>query len=808
MFTFFGVDTELTSFSHQAGLFSAVLTAFVVPQIQSLQVNPANQSVHYQNQSVQILDRISQQLASVGGQIPTNVSPPPPYPTPPLPYPTFHASASDRRVNIFWLISLVCSLSAALLATLVQQWYRGYMRVFQHSRNPLKAARVRLFLFEGIERLPMVAEAVPGLIHVSLILFFWGLGDFILHIDRAVFVSTVVPIAVCACLYLYCVIEQMWNPQSPYRSPFSGIIWYLIRELHRNPYYNRFRGNVAKPASMEERQIQFAMKATKAREKRDVRAIQWLVDNINESNEMETFVLSIPGSFSQEGGRDVWKAVVRDGESTSAVDPRTQLHPSLSSPRTTVYNLCKFVRHIFETYSIEGDSMDTKERRGRMRGCVETAASLVCCTEVELGSFGEAGEVLSELGDKERTNDPLTIVSNPLFTVRWTCLSLVAIGKMLDSDRVQELARLALDGIACFRTGFGNPDTMALTVAQRIDDHLKKAWAAVVDLHLAFEPWSQVRPESEIRGILRSREASITELESIAIETDGMQEVDWRISLLQDAMDDVTHELTRRLPGIFFSELKDAAPTMINEAFDVSSSATTPVPPQLIFPGQRIQSLCSLGRRLRDIIDEQNTERHKETLKSLGSLSEIPIALRRLDHPIKRQFWRLMDLGYGGGLGYTIELFFLALGQLSSASLSVELKEDFYTGTFKAITSNWKKSKDSSGTQRILLDILCDLVIRRRGVFSDFSYPPYIVEMLLELVKDMIKGHGGNYHHINDVIRELEDENLSNRMNSSLREKVWNAVVSSADTDIQGAGGVALSDPGAGVGGRGSAEGL
>src|SRR5260370_36837268 len=94
----------LTSLPFQAGLLSAVLAAFVVPKIQDMKVNPADQSAYYQQQSVQLLDRISQQFASVGGQMPTNF-------TPPQPYPTFHISASDRRVNIFWLISLVCITS-------------------------------------------------------------------------------------------------------------------------------------------------------------------------------------------------------------------------------------------------------------------------------------------------------------------------------------------------------------------------------------------------------------------------------------------------------------------------------------------------------------------------------------------------------------------------------------------------------------------------------------------------------------------------------------------------------------------------
>ena len=182
-----------------------------MPKIQDLQKKPADQSVYYQDQSVQILDRISQQLASVGSQISTSF-------TPSSPYPTYHPSASDRRVNIVWIISIVCSLSAALLATLVQQWVRAYMRIFRHSSHPLKTARIRLFLFEGAQRLPLMAEAVPGLIHVSVILFFWGLGDFILQIDTVVFVATAVPLVVCICLYLYCVVAPIWSPCSIYCS--------------------------------------------------------------------------------------------------------------------------------------------------------------------------------------------------------------------------------------------------------------------------------------------------------------------------------------------------------------------------------------------------------------------------------------------------------------------------------------------------------------------------------------------------------------------------------------------------------------
>ncbi|KAH8989936.1 hypothetical protein EDB86DRAFT_1848022 [Lactarius hatsudake] len=113
-----------------AGLFSAVLASFLVQSIQNLKVDPAKQSVYYQQQSVYyqqqsaaLLAQISQQIVSVALQASVSSTPqqvPVPSTSPP-PYPAFKPSFSDIRVNIYWLISLVCSLSAALLAILVQQ---------------------------------------------------------------------------------------------------------------------------------------------------------------------------------------------------------------------------------------------------------------------------------------------------------------------------------------------------------------------------------------------------------------------------------------------------------------------------------------------------------------------------------------------------------------------------------------------------------------------------------------------------------------------------------------------------------------
>jgi len=88
---------------------------------------------------------------------------------------------------------------------------------------------------------------------------------------------------------------------------------------------------------------------------------------------------------------------------------------------------------------------------------------------------------------------------------------------------------------------------------------------------------------------------------------------------------------------------------------------------------------------------------------------------------MKRHLWRLKTLRGSGGFGFTMELFPLALRQLSSPS-PPELKRVIYIGTFRAITSGWENNKDPSVTQRVSLNPICDLAIPHRGVFSDNSY--------------------------------------------------------------------------------------
>ncbi|KAH9015931.1 hypothetical protein EDB85DRAFT_2156319 [Lactarius pseudohatsudake] len=100
---------------------------------------------------------------------------------------------------------------------------------------------------------------------------------------------------------------------------------------------------------------------------------------------------------------------------------------------------------------------------------------------------------------------------------------------------------------------------------------------------------------------------------------------------------------------------------------------------------------------------------------------------------MERQLWRLQDLRDSGGFGFSIEL----------SSL-----------TFKDIASDWRQHKGSIGTQRVILNLVCDIAIPFRGIFSNRQYPKYITDELLVLLQHMVEEQVGS--HLNDAMSDLE----------------------------------------------------
>ncbi len=680
-------------------------------------------------------------------------------------------------MNAFWLIGLVCSLSAALLAILVQQWVRSYMQVFQRYNHPLKRARFRQFYFEGAERMQVLADAVPMLMHCSLFLFFAGLGDSMLSLDTTVGVTTIVPACFCGMLYLSDASARLVDPRSPNHSPLSRRVLSWAQNFQRGYISSRTRHT---STSLEAYREQLVMEETKGRQGRDVRALRWLVNNTAVKADVEPLALAIPGSFNTEWGREIWRDVSSQGGSHAnmsdhppaggQVSLRPISHRSLEG--ATVDTISRCVRYLFETCNNHSYFESEDARRRRMRACVEAAASLVCYIDFRLEWFGEVSKLISEIGYMEKINEPPTSRSDQSFTVRWTCLSLMAAQQILRSNPLQVLARYAVSGLTRIQPDVGRPDEAALKTAQWIDERLKIAWECAGDLHRAFEPWGQKKTKEQVEEILRNHESQISVLEI----KDYGTEFDERVSLLQDRIDETSHRLMRQLPSVSFSELKHSGPFPISEVFNFTPAGTTPVTPHFIFPGRQVQALARLSLQLRDILEGRGTI---EILESLKSIDMIPVPLRRSDGLMTRQLWRLQDLRDGSGLGFTIELFFLSLRQLLSASSSQEHDRVFYAETFRKITSRWRESRESLGTQNILLNIICDLVIQGRGMFSDFSYPEYITTRFLEMVGNMLRGNPGPDSHIEAAMREIESVGSLSCMDVYLRRKAWETITQS-----------------------------
>ena len=792
--------------TRQAGLFSAALTAFIIDRYQNIQRTPSQQAAYFQQQSAVLLNQISHQLSSLGAQYPSDLS---------LPGPPLSPSGSDVRVNIYWFSSLVFSLSAALLATLVQRWARNHMHIFQRYSHPLKIARIRQYLYEGVERWHMLAsaEAVPGLIHISLFLFFIGLADFLLSTYPIVGKFTIFPISLCVTLYIFSTVAPIINPQSPYRTSFSRFVWYFVRKLHKRWYKDS--SGVPKPLSsnMADGQMQLAMEKNDERKGRDERAIRWLVNNLTEDIEMESLASGIPGSFDAKWGMEVWKTYpgIKREESTTSdftepapalpgdnnSDPPPPLpmrhstlgslfshvnnlfnmqHPGDSLPRTNpkrsslplsgispnsilppsrtlsarggevIDDLCLRIQRLFETCNHRDSFLNQDEWRRRSRACVETAASFVFCMDAEIRLFGNIGKLLSDLGSAERTREVSPTSLNWSFISRWTCLSIVLIRKLLDSRQLRENASgaILILGTLYDADNF-TPAETAPENARKMDEQFVAAWECVERLRREFDGLGEGdRRRGKVEEILVRYKP---ELEQIQAEAVQMKPVDECISGFRNQIDQVTHNLIRHLPGIAFDEL--TGPTPLGQVFDFLAS---PVHPQLLHLSPRLLGLCSLSQK-------RSSGGYIETTEVLKTVEKIPVSMRLVVHQhrlMERQLWRLEDIS-AGAFGFTLELYFLSLRQILSTSMFQprEIHVLFYTNAFKVITSDWDQFKGSRGTLQIILNLVCDIAVRDRGIFSNCEYPSYIKKELLKLLDNMVKGQANSY--IDDAMAELRD---------------------------------------------------
>ncbi|KAI9433510.1 hypothetical protein H4582DRAFT_985075 [Lactarius indigo] len=191
------------------GLFSAAVATFISVSIQDIRPNPQNTSTFY-------LSYIYQLLADPNRSNISLPSSPPPF-SPPT-YAVW--------VNSLWFLSLVISISCALLAALLRRWARRYIKVSQPCFGADVRARIHAYFARGVEKshLVQVAEACPTLLHISLFLFFAGLV-FLWNVDLTIFKLVLSWVGVCTTIYGYITFAQIFHHNSPYYTPLSSLAW-------------------------------------------------------------------------------------------------------------------------------------------------------------------------------------------------------------------------------------------------------------------------------------------------------------------------------------------------------------------------------------------------------------------------------------------------------------------------------------------------------------------------------------------------------------------------------------------------------
>lgn len=276
----------------QAGLFSASVTAFIVESYKNLIADSGEATVA-------LLTRISNQLAAASNGSQFNA------PSPSPDQVQFNPASSVIWLNAFWFLSLLLGLTCALMATMVQQWARHYVHAVDRRPAPHHRARIRAYLYEGLDVFKMAAmvDSIPTLLHVAVFLFFAGLVQFLFTVNKILAHMALAVVVICGFLYLFVTILPTLYRNSPYRTPLSSIFWRVMQTFRVLKYTDSQGGRKILHGDLTHGQETLAMESPQ-RNRRDFDALRWTLECLSEDSELEPFVEAIPSFLQQNKGLD------------------------------------------------------------------------------------------------------------------------------------------------------------------------------------------------------------------------------------------------------------------------------------------------------------------------------------------------------------------------------------------------------------------------------------------------------------------------------------------------------------------------
>ncbi|KAG8822746.1 hypothetical protein FRC19_005335 [Serendipita sp. 401] len=189
-----------------AGLFSAVVTAFIVQVQQLLNETPQDRT----NDLILVL--IKQVNAS---DYKPDISD------------NFKLSGNAIAANVLFFCSLVVTLFSALSAILVKQWILSYDQRTKSGSTSQSRARARYRAWAALENAHMlkIISAIPMLLHAGLFLFFGGLMVWLFKfLGPIVYGTTLFFTSITVVLYVIFGVIGILVDDSPFQWPFVDLL--------------------------------------------------------------------------------------------------------------------------------------------------------------------------------------------------------------------------------------------------------------------------------------------------------------------------------------------------------------------------------------------------------------------------------------------------------------------------------------------------------------------------------------------------------------------------------------------------------
>ncbi|KAH9475301.1 hypothetical protein JR316_0012412 [Psilocybe cubensis] len=177
----------------QAGLFSAVVTAFVVESYKNLQPD-RNDAV------ISLLSGIATRLDSTPGSDVVSY---------PQASQQFSPETSAIRINTVWFISLVLSLTTVLIGTISLQWLREHQSFAELSPREKYAVYHMRYQSLIVWHVDKIFATLPLLLQCSLVLFLIGIIDFLHSITAGNWTVTIPVTIVVGFTFLFLIATAM-----------------------------------------------------------------------------------------------------------------------------------------------------------------------------------------------------------------------------------------------------------------------------------------------------------------------------------------------------------------------------------------------------------------------------------------------------------------------------------------------------------------------------------------------------------------------------------------------------------------------